>query len=562
MTDGKSDPFDITRSLLSLRLIEAIDRDMPRSEWLLRVPTLQWTVIRGEISSRPASWIQYHPPQEFPPITELIFPQSFLGKVAQIPMLIQNGKADAIVLRGLSGSQRLQVMGAVARALDCGLMVFNSSRLVEPSQRGKPAESSSMDTVPGPLCTMTASLPVFTYDLGPGETVTLPRQIGYSRPVMVILGLDGGLRDSELQKAVTLTLPALKEAHRRRHWQEALAGYQIDDLATIGQLFHFPGGYIRQTASLAIAHAALEGRDVIHLDEIREASRALNRQMLDTLADRLEVQESWDRLIVSDAASAKLREVEQRSRHRETLVDRFGDSANRGVRSLFTGPSGTGKTLAAKVLAGELGKDIYRVDLAAVVNKYIGETEKNLHRVLSTAEATDVILLLDEGDALLGTRTEVKSANDRYANLETNYLLQRLENYQGIVVVTTNLGESIDSAFLRRMDVVVSFLLPQARERLQIWRLHLPVNHAVDDVYLEKVAAQCAMTGGQIRNAALLATLLALDDQDSVISNRHLEQAIESEYRKTGAIFPFRENDQTAAANGGMEAFLDALLFN
>ena len=126
------------------------------------------------------------------------------------------------------------------------------------------------------------------------------------------------------------------------------------------------------------------------------------------------------------------------------------------MRALFSGASGTGKTLAARILAAELGMDLYRVDLASVINKYIGETEKNLHRVLARAEELDIILLLDEGDALLGQRTDVKSSNDRYANLETNYLLQRLESYQGIVLVTTNAAQNIDSAFQRRMDVVVN----------------------------------------------------------------------------------------------------------
>jgi SpoVK/Ycf46/Vps4 family AAA+-type ATPase len=215
--------------------------------------------------------------------------------------------------------------------------------------------------------------------------------------------------------------------------------------------------------------------------------------------------------------------------------------------------------LAAKLLAAELGMDLYRVDLGAVVNKYIGETEKNLHRVLSTAEELDVVLLLDEGDALLGNRTEVKSANDRYANLETNYLLQRLESYQGIVVVTTNVGEHIDKAFQRRMDVVVSFVRPGPEERWHIWRLHLPEDHTVDPDHLEDVAIRCALTGGQIRNAAVHATLLALD-QDRAVGAVDLDQAIEDEYRKAGATSPFDRPSPTAGHPGPVESFLDSLL--
>ena len=192
---------------------------------------------------------------------------------------------------------------------------------------------------------------------------------------------------------------------------------------------------------------------------------------------------------------------------------------------LLTGPSGTGKTLAARILAAELGKDLYRVDLAAIINRYIGESEKNMHRVLSHGESHDIVLLLDEGDSLMSKRTEVKSSNDRYANLETNYLLQRLETYQGIVLVTTNLGDNIDQAFQRRMDVVVNFGPPGAAERLQIWQLHLPENHEVP-VDSSRSCRACQLTGGQIRNAAQHAALDALHENAPMIAESHLTNAV------------------------------------
>ena len=214
---------------------------------------------------------------------------------------------------------------------------------------------------------------------------------------------------------------------------------------------------------------------------------------------------------------------------------------NCGVRALFSGPSGTGKTLAARLLASSLRMDLYRLDLSTVVNKYIGETEKSLNRLFARAEELDVILLLDEGDALLTQRTSVSSSNDRYANLETNFLLQRLETFEGIIVVTTNASERIDGAFQRRMDVVVDFRAPEPAERWQIWRLHLPAIHAVEASALEEVAQRCALTGGQIRNAVLHASLLALDD-GQVINAGHLEAAVQREYRKAGAVCPLRPN--------------------
>jgi SpoVK/Ycf46/Vps4 family AAA+-type ATPase len=241
--------------------------------------------------------------------------------------------------------------------------------------------------------------------------------------------------------------------------------------------------------------------------------------------------------------TTELRALEDRCRHRESLLHAvgpvLGGSLNRGVRALFSGPSGTGKTLAARLLAYQLQMDIYRLDLSAVVNKYIGETEKNLNQLFSRAEELDVVLLLDEGDALLTSRTAVQSSIDRYANLETNFLLQRIESFEGILIVTSNAAARIDSAFQRRMDVVVDFRLPEAEERWSLWRLHLPPNHTVDSGWLEDVARRCNLSGGQIRNAVLHASMLALD-QDGTLGTQHAEQAVRREYRKMGAVCPLR----------------------
>jgi SpoVK/Ycf46/Vps4 family AAA+-type ATPase len=210
------------------------------------------------------------------------------------------------------------------------------------------------------------------------------------------------------------------------------------------------------------------------------------------------------------------------------------------VRALFGGPSGTGKTLAARILAAELGLDLYRVDLASVVSKYIGETERNLSRLFARAEEQDIILLLDEGDSLLTGRTEVRSSNDRYANMETNYLLQRLEHYEGIFVVTTNAANRIDGAFQRRMDVSIEFTAPTAAQRYAIWQLHLPAAHALSAKFMRTVAMRCDLSGGQIRNAALHATVLAVEHAQPV-SNAYVAEGVAREYRKLGAGSPLSE---------------------
>lgn len=538
-------PWRTSHPLLKAGMLAADYRDAPRSEWVLRVPGPIWDALRGDGAS-PIPHCAYNPPAAFPAIADLILPEAFRGKVAHLPALLRSGQAQTVIARGTPGSDRLQVAGAVAQALGKGIIVAEGPAANEP-----PAEL-------GPLCLLNRALPVVVYDLGPGETAVVPRLAGYHGPLFILIGESGGVRTDGAGGAVTLSLPPTNPQLRRQQWLMAFDGQPVADLEAISERFRLPGGYIRQAARIATLHAAVHEDEVVGMAHVQAACRTLNRQQLDTLATRLETAGGWDRLIVSQAIETRLHELESRCRHRERLRDHLGAAFtythNAGVRALFTGNSGTGKTLAARILAAELGMDLYRVDLAAVVNKYIGETEKNLHRVLSRAEELDVILLLDEGDALLGGRTEVRSANDRYANLETDYLLQRLEHYQGIVVVTTNAAENIDSAFQRRMDVVVNFVAPQAEERWRIWQLHLPQDHLVDEVLLEMVAVRCELTGGQIRNAALQATLLALNGGHS-LSAWHLEQAIQGEYRKAGATCPLGNGRH---AQAGMGAFLDA----
>ena len=525
------DAWSICRPLFSAGLLDVTSREVPRSEWELSVPPVLWDVLRGDGDALDLSWCRHTPVHALPALTALILPEDVLRRLAQVPAVIRSGKAGAIVLRGMKGSERFEAMGAVARTLGFGVIAVEAAALEVERQRERL----------GPLCLLTGSLLVITYELGLGESVQLPELPGYHWPVGILIGPEGGLKGDRAGRAVTVPLPLPNAELRRRYWEQGLAGHPAPDLAEVSARFQMPGGYIRQAAALAIANAGLERREAVQTGDIRQACRFLNRQALDSLAIRLEAGGTWDDLVVSEPVAARLRELERRCRHRERLLEylspAYRSGTNRGVRALFGGPSGTGKTLAAKILAAVLDMDIYRVDLAAVVNKYIGETEKNLNQVFARAEELDVVLLLDEGDSLLAKRSDVKSSNDRYANMETNYLLQRLEGYQGIVVVTTNAAEAIDKAFQRRMDVSVDFQPPQPEERLHIWELHLPPGHTAGRAFLEEVASRCALTGGQIRNAALHATLLSLD-AGGVVTARVLEEAIQSEYKKAGAICP------------------------
>jgi SpoVK/Ycf46/Vps4 family AAA+-type ATPase len=246
-------------------------------------------------------------------------------------------------------------------------------------------------------------------------------------------------------------------------------------------------------------------------------------------------------LVLSPEVEADLEHLLVRCREREHLPDGLGISTSTryapGVRALFTGPTGTGKTLAAAWLASRLGLPLYRVDLASVTSKYIGETEKNLERLLSRAERTEAVLLFDEADSLFGNRTDVRDANDRFANAQTNYLLQRMETFDGIAVLTSNSRARFDTAFARRLDAIIEFPPPAAAQRLSLWQSHLGCAHGLAHGEVSLLANQCDLAGGQIRNVVLAAAVTARTRQ-APLALPHVLHALEAEYRKAGRSLP------------------------
>lgn len=527
----QDDAWRAARQLLDMGLLVADNRADPRAEWLLRVPPAAWDALRGRPLARPAPGITLQAASDFPALDDLILPATVYERVRRIPGLFEDGQITALALRGMSGVGRRTILGAIAKAGGRAVLLWES---------GAPGDDGWR--LLGPLATLSGAMPVLRCDPAPGETLDLPALPGYSGPVGLTLGRAGGLRGPLIVHSLSLNIPPPDREARRRFWQAARVPVREDMQEDIISHFLLTGGHIAKTAALSHAYATLDNRQAIAVVDVQQATRALNRQSLETLATHLEPVDDIE-LIIGAATASELGTLEARCRQRESLREQTGQAftsnLTRGVRALFSGPSGTGKTLAARVLAAKLQMDLYRVDLAAVVNKYIGETERNLNQVFSRAEELDVMLLLDEGDALMTNRTEVRNANDRYANLETNYLLQRLENYEGVVFITTNAGNRIDTAFTRRLDVIIDFAPPDAPERWLIWQSHLPRAHAVKPDYLQEVASRCSLTGGQIRNAALHATLLALGDGGKV-TDAHLESAVQREYRKAGAACPLR----------------------
>jgi hypothetical protein len=531
-------------------LVEVVNPESPHPEWAYQIPGLIWNALRGEDenageSLRLNGWLAYDGPGRIDALDKLILPEELAGKVERLPALLASGEVGAVIVRGPLNNGRKTLLGGLGRALGMGRLEIRAAvqnGLVVP--RGSDPRGTGWQAL-GPLATLRQALPVISLDLPPGEKAELPALSAYRGPIGLALGSDGSVGGDPVERAVTICLEMPSPGERRRHWAACAGNLPADDLDVFAERFRLTGGNIRRVSALARSIAALDQRGHFGLGDVQQASRALNRQALETLAHRLEPlsegRSGWNLLTVDGHTQEELNTLESRCRCRERLPGSVGPAVGRqlnsGVRALFSGPSGTGKTLAARVLAGVLQKDLYRLDLSAVVNKYIGETEKNLSQAFDRAEELDVVLLIDEGDALLTQRTAVNTSNDRYANLETNYLLQRVESFQGLLIVTTNAAGRIDGAFLRRMDVVVEFHAPEPEERYAIWQMHLPAGHALDPEFLQEAAVRCALTGGQIRNAALHAVLLALQD-GGVVTDGHLFAAVEREYRKRNALCP------------------------
>lgn len=324
-------------------------------------------------------------------------------------------------------------------------------------------------------------------------------------------------------------------AEQRELWKSLLqgSGHPDDGLASrLAGQFSLNPESIGATARDAFASGA-EGEELART--LWDGSRNEARPRLDDLAQRLEPAAGWNDLVLPEREKSMLREIEMHVRRRGMVYDDWGfgnSSGGRGlgISALFSGGSGTGKTMAAEVLAGLLRLDLYRIDLSSVVNKYIGETEKNLRRVFDAAEGGGAILFFDEADALFGKRSEVKDSLDRYGNIEINYLLQRMESYRGLAVLATNMKGAMDPAFMRRIRFSIHFPFPGPEQRAEIWRRAFPENTPVEGLDIHKLARLNA-AGGNIRNIALRAAFLAAE-QGGPVRMSHVTHAVHGEFAK------------------------------
>ena len=338
---------------------------------------------------------------------------------------------------------------------------------------------------------------------------------------------------------VTIDLGVPSESVRAGLWKRVL-GPHVGDLSDrAAARYPVTGGVIMRAAESARTSAQARGSDV-NLEDVHAGIRVTLDAKLSTLGMRIAWKQRWDDLVLPDDAMEEVREFIARVKHKRLVYDQWGFARKvakgLGLSAMFSGPPGTGKTMVAGLIADELALDLYQIDLSRIVSKYVGETEKNLASLFDAAEAGHAVLLFDEADSLFAKRTEVKSSIDRYANLEVNYLLQRMESFAGITILTTNLDSSIDEAFRRRLSFRVTFALPEAPEREKLWRAMVPKEAAIEPtVDYNILGERFEMSGGYIKNAVVRAAFLAAAEA-SPIAMRHLLRAGNLEYAAMGKV--------------------------
>lgn len=529
--EGEDRVEAVRQALLDLihqGLVEVRKGDGPRPEWVLAVPHALWDALRGEAPR--LRWLTHVPPDALPASADYIPPQPAGTDCPALAAALQREARPLLLVRGPSHNGRKTLVGCLARELGKAMLVADAGVLEEePRWR-----------LFGALCVLLDAMPVLHCELAAGESRSLPALPFMNGPLAVVSSRHGAWSSAEGRPVLAIELPLPGLAARVAHWHAVLPGQPVERVLALARAARLASGDLRRAARAAASFTSLAHRHDIEAPDLQQACRGLQSARLETLATRLAPPPGLQGLCVDDPTREELDALEARCRLREELAASGGEGAgaNSGVRVLLAGASGTGKTLAARRLAAALGKDLYRIDLAATVNKYLGETEKSLNNAFSAAEELDVVLLLDEGDALMANRTDVGTANDRYANLETNFLLQRVESFDGILVVTSNASDRIDAAFARRMDVVIHFRPPDEWQRYRMFGLQLE-RDAVDDELLQEIASRCTLTGAQIHNVVLHARLLSIQ-AGTGLGPDQLHAALAREYRKIGGHCPLR----------------------
>jgi hypothetical protein len=507
-------------------LLYLLNEGSPLAERAIAVPIPLCLALSGRDAAWPAASLGLEGVPETP------LPSSVSEEARRQARGLTAGSQSILVVRSGATAEARAVANEIVSCLG------RRPLFIEMDRAGGHTKASQNLSGLGPLLLLRELVPVFCFEPGPGERRTVPALPCYSGPILALCGHEGSIEArGESPAAWRIGVPACAE--RRQLWSVAIGHDQL--AAELASDYRHGSGRIAQLGRLVRQQCALDGRAEPAFSDIAAASWAGQGSGMEALAQPLTDLIPDEALVSGTVLREELSRLLLRCRRRESLVEGLGASAlaryRPGVRALFTGQSGTGKTLAAGWLATQLGLPIYRADLSAVTSKYIGETEKNLAQLLSHAEESGIILLFDEADSLFGKRTEVRESNDRFANAQTNYLLQRIETFDGIALLTSNSRARFDPAFCRRLDMIVEFPLPGPEERRLLWLSHLGSNHRLSHRDLNQFAAAADLAGGHIRNAVLTAAVLAQ------AANRPIEYAdvylgLSDEYRKLGRQTP------------------------
>ena len=465
-------------------------------------------------------------------LDELDVPHDVLE--AAITGLARAGDAR-LVVRGPVGSGRRTVACGLAHRAGRDLAVIDATALSRVADRfvAELARALRRAQLTG-LVPCVVNLADVTFDEHAGRDLAAETLRIHPGPIVFVASPDEAVAVDTGH--IDIVLPVLAETARRDVWVRALADakLEVSDVDTLAARYKIGPGVIRRAVTAATAMP----------EDAASAIEAYVRQTRDArlgnYARRVERLATWSSVVFPPDILDSLRELVARVRYGRQVYDTWGMSrtmaTSRGLTALFQGQPGTGKTLVAGVIARELGLDLYQVDLSKVMSKWIGETERNLSTIFDAAEDGQVVLLFDEADSLFAKRTEVRSSNDRYANLEVNYLLQRLDSFAGIAILTTNSGNTIDQAFKRRLSFRLSFPFPDEETREQLWRAHLPPELPISGpLALDALARKYQLSGGYIRNACLRAAFLAAQDETS-LHQRHLERAVALEFAELGKL--------------------------
>ncbi|WP_158628720.1 ATP-binding protein [Dyella choica] len=494
-----------------------------------------------------AQWLKppAHMPDRHPELTARILQFCFGGGTSAAPQQA----TPVLLLRGYAGCGRGAALATAAAAVDRQTLSLDLELLPKEDEEALGVLVLALrETRLRASCLLLRSLPAMA-ETRQGLFAQFSRRIADHRSPLVYpiephappvwLGEVPHLLLDMPERSLAAD-EALLRSQLRQTAAAASPGVDLD-LGALVKRFHLSFDTLTQTLDEADLHRAQRSSTAsLTIEDLNAAFRLRSQQNFGKLAQRIAPVRNFDDLIIGPDLEQQLKEILATIRHKDrVLAQGFARKVGygTGISALFHGDSGTGKTMVAEVLAGALGVDLIKIDLSTVVNKFIGETEKNISRIFDLAATDSGVLFFDEADALFGKRTETKDAHDRHANIEVSYLLQRLENHPGLVVLATNHRSHLDDAFTRRLTFIVRFSFPDVALRERMWRGIWPQQvRLADDIDFADLANKAAITGASIRNAALLATCLASEEGASCVGCTHIERALHRELVKIGRI--------------------------